>query len=481
MDKRKLSLVMDFYELTMSNSYFLSQKENQKAVFDVFYRNNPDNASYAIYCGLEQIIEYIQNLHFDREDIEYLASLNIFDSKFLEYLTNFSFKGDLYSFKEGSIIYPNEPIITVVAPLIDCQLIETMLLICFNHQSLIASKANRLVLASKNREIADFGARRSHGVDAAIYGARASYIGGASATATLLASKMFNIPYIGTMAHSYIMSFDSEYEAFLNYAKTYPDNCVLLIDTYDVIHSGILNAIKVAKDYLIPHGYNLKGVRIDSGDLAYLSKKVREILNKHGLFKTRITVSNALDEIKIASLIEQEARIDSFGVGENLITSKSSPVFGGVYKLVAIEENGKLKPSIKISETLEKINNPGLKEVYRIYSKKDKRAIADLITLKDEEVNLDQPYRFIDEKKPWKTMYFEDCYHEKLQHQIFKQGELVYSVPSIDEVKNYVRYQVNNLLWEEEKRFELPHTHYLDYSPSFYDLKMSLIKQHKYF
>ncbi|MDD6469310.1 MAG: nicotinate phosphoribosyltransferase, partial [Bacilli bacterium] len=346
--KRNITLLMDFYELTMSNGYFINNLKDDIAVFDLFYRKNPDDAAYSIFVGLEDIINYILNLHFYDEDINYLKSLNIFNDDFLNYLRNFKFSGDLYAFKEGSIVYPNVPLVTVVAPLIDCQLLETALLATVNHETLIATKANRIVLASKGRSVSDFGARRAHNIDSALYGAKAAYIGGVNSTATTLAGQLFNIPVSGTMAHSWVMAFDSEYEAFLSYAKLYPSNTILLIDTYDVINSGLKNAIKVAKDYLIPNGYKLKGVRIDSGDLAYLSKKTRKILDENGLNDTIIIASNSLDEYKISSLIEQGAKLDSFGVGENLITSKSDPVFGGVYKLAGIYKNNVLEPKIKI-------------------------------------------------------------------------------------------------------------------------------------
>lgn len=479
--KENLTLLMDFYELTMSNVYFKDGKENQIAVFDLFYRNNPDNASYSIYCGLEDIINYINELEFTKEDIKYLESLDVFNKDFLNYLSNFKFKGDIYSFKEGSIIYPNEPILTVVAPLIDAQLIETCLLTIINHESLIATKANRIVLASQGRGVSDFGARRAHNFASAIYGGKASYIGGVNSTATVIASKMFNIPISGTMAHSFIMSYESEYEAFFKYAQTYPDNTVLLIDTYDVINSGLVNAIKLAKEYLIPQGKKLVGVRIDSGDLAYLSKKCRKILDENGLTDTKIVVSNSLDEYKIQSLIAQGAKIDLFGVGENLITSKSSPVFGGVYKLAAISQDGvNFIPKIKISETVEKITNPGLKDVYRVYSNVDNKAIADLIAIKGEELDFNSKFRFVDPNKEWKELYFENCHIENLRIKIFENGKLIYKCPPINQVRDFVRYQVNNTLWEEEKRFVMPHIHYLNFTPSYFKLKQDLIKLHRY-
>ena len=470
--KRNITLLMDFYELTMSNGYFINNLKDDIAVFDLFYRKNPDDAAYSIFVGLEDIINYILNLHFDDEDIAYLRSLNIFNDDFLNYLRNFKFSGDLYAFKEGSIVYPNVPLVTVVAPLIDCQLLETAMLATVNHETLIATKANRIVLASKGRSVSDFGARRAHNIDSALYGAKAAYIGGVNSTATTLAGQLFNIPVSGTMAHSWVMAFDSEYEAFLSYAKLYPSNTILLIDTYDVINSGLKNAIKVAKDYLIPNGYKLKGVRIDSGDLAYLSKKTRKILDENG-----IVASNSLDEYKISSLIEQGAKLDSFGVGENLITSKSDPVFGGVYKLAGIYKNNVLEPKIKISATLEKITNPSFKEVYRLYNEENK-AIGDLLTLKDEIV--DENTQIVDPLKPWKKIDLKQFKIKKMRHKIFEKGKLIYEIPSILDTRNYVRYQIDNELWDEEKRFVLPHTHYLDFSKALYDLKIKLIEENKY-
>ena len=475
--KRNITLLMDFYELTMSNGYFISNLKDDIAVFDLFYRKNPDEAAYSIFVGLEDIINYILNLHFDDEDINYLRSLNIFNDDFLNYLRNFKFSGDLYAFKEGSIVYPNVSLVTVVAPLIDCQLLETALLATVNHETLIATKANRIVLASKGRSVSDFGARRAHNIDSALYGAKAAYIGGVNSTATTLAGQLFNIPVSGTMAHSWVMAFDSEYEAFLSYAKLYPSNTILLIDTYDVINSGLRNAIKVAKDYLIPNGYKLKGVRIDSGDLAYLSKKTRKILDENGLNDTIIIASNSLDEYKISSLIEQGAKLDSFGVGENLITSKSDPVFGGVYKLAGIYKNNVLEPKIKISATLEKITNPSFKEVYRLYNEENK-AIGDLLTLKDEIV--DENTKVVDPLKPWKKIDLKQFKIKKMHHKIFEKGKLIYEIPSILDTRNYVRYQIDNELWDEEKRFVLPHTHYLDFSKALYDLKIKLIEENKY-
>jgi len=475
---RNLSMVMDFYEMTMSNGYFCDGHCDERVVFDVFYRKNPDAGGFAIFAGLEQIIDFVEDLHFSGEDVEYFRGLNLFSEDFLEYLRNFTFRGDIYSFREGTIMYPNEPVITVVAPVIDAQLIETAILLEFNHQSLIATKTRRIVRAAHGRAVSDFGARRAHNVDAAVYGARAAYIGGVVSTATVLAGQIFDIPVSGTMAHSWIMRFDDEYTAFEKYARVYPDNCTLLIDTYDVIHSGIPNAIKVARKVLAPMGKRLRGVRIDSGDLAYLSKKCRKMLDAAGLNDCTIIASNSLDEYTIRSILSQGGCIDSFGVGERLITSKSEPVFGAVYKLSAIERDKKFIPKIKISENEEKITNPGLKKVYRIYDENNK-AVADLITLYDEEVDCSKAYRYIDPKKPWKDRYFENCVAKELFVQIFKDGKLVYNKPSLQEIADYVKMQLAGEIWEEEQRFENPHLHYVDMSMALYKLKMSMLHERR--
>lgn len=474
--ERNLSMVMDFYEMTMSNGYFKEHSKGTQVVFDVFYRKNPDNGGFAIFAGLEQIIDYILNLHFDESDINYFRGLSIFNEDFLEYLSDFKFNGDIYAFPEGTIIYPNEPIITVIAPLIDAQLIETALLLQINHQSLIATKTRRIVRAAKGRAVSDFGARRAHNMDAAVYGARAAYIGGAVSTATVLAGKMFNIPISGTMAHSWVMFYKNEYEAFKKYAEIYPDSTTLLVDTYDVIESGIPNAIRVAKEVLEPMGKRLKGIRIDSGDLAYLSKKSRKLLDEAGLTDCKIILSNSLDEFTVSSLINQGAQVDSLGVGERLITARSEPVFGAVYKIAAVEENNTFVPRIKISENIEKITNPGLKKVYRIYDNTG-NAVADLIADADEHIDLSEPFRYIDPKKPWKNKYFENCTAKELQIPIIKKGKLVYERKSVQEIAQYVKEQLASEIWIEEQRFENPHTHYMDMTPKYYEMKMELLNQ----
>lgn len=473
-EARNLSMVMDLYELTMGNGYFTGDDTSTKVVFDVFYRNNPDKGGFSIFAGLGQIIEYIENLHFDNKDIDYLKSLGIFDEKFLEYLKSFKFKGDIYALEEGTVMYPDEPVITVIAPLVDAQLIETAILLEVNHQSLIATKTRRICYAAGGRLVSDFGARRAHNMDAAVYGARAAFIGGASSTATVLAGQMFGMPVSGTMAHSWVMFYQDEFSAFKKYAETYPDMTVLLVDTYDVLRSGIPNAIRTAKEVLEPMGKRLKGIRLDSGDLAYLSKKARKMLDDAGLDDCIIVASNSLDEFTIQSLITQGARIDSFGVGERLITSKSEPVFGAVYKIAAVENNGVYEPRIKVSENIEKITNPGLKKLYRVYDENNK-AIADIIAKYDEELEGLNEAGYIDPLKPWKRRSFKNCRFVKLQKQIFKDGRFTGTKKSVQEIAGYVREQLDNEIWIEEQRFENPHRHYLDMTPAYYEMKRELL------
>ena len=473
-EKRNLSMVMDFYEMTMANGYFNSDVGDTMAVFDVFYRKNPDNAGFAIFAGLEQIIDYINDLHFDAEDIAYLRSQNIFPEAFLDYLKNYHFRGDIYAMREGTIIYPNEPIITVVAPLIDAQLIETAILLEVNHQSLIATKTSRIVRMADGRAVSDFGARRAHNMDAAVYGARAAYIGGAVGTATVLSGEMFGMPISGTMAHSWVMYYENEFEAFKKYAEIYPDSTVLLVDTYNVRKSGIPNAIRVAKEVLEPMGKRLKGIRIDSGDLAFLSKEARRMLDEAGLDDCKIILSNGLDEYTIKTLIDQGAEVDSFGVGERLITSASSPVFGAVYKLVATMKDGAIQPKIKVSENTEKTTNPGFKKIYRVYDETGK-AIADYLALANEDIDFTTDVEYVDPLKYWKRRYFSGCTFKDLQVKIFEDGHQIYDCPGIEEIRNYVRDQLTNEIWSEEQRFENPHAHYFDMSPAMYELKMDLL------
>lgn len=482
-DQRNLTMVMDLYELTMANGYFNDGDMETRVAFDVFYRKNPDRGGFTIFAGLEQIVEYIENLHFSDDDIAYLRSLNTFTDTFLNYLKEFQFQGDIYAFPEGTIMYPNEPILTVVAPLIDAQLVETAILTQINHQSLVATKTARIVKAAAGKMVSDFGARRAHNMDAAVYGARASYIGGAAGTATVLAGQMFGIPVSGTMAHSWVMYYENEYEAFKNYAVNYPDNTVLLVDTYDTIQSGIPNAIRVAHEVLEPMGKRLKGVRIDSGDLAYQSSKVRRMLDAEGLTDCRIIVSNSLDEHTISSLNIQKACIDGYGVGERLITGATSDysddtlaLLGAVYKIAAVEQNGVFEPRIKISGTVEKITNPGLKKVYRIYDQNGK-AKADLIAKAEEKIDMSGEFRFVDPQMPWRNLKFVNCTAKPLQVKVFENGKRVYELPTLEEIRSYVKRQLGEEIWEEEQRFNNPHVHYMDMTPDYYELKMGLLHE----
>ena len=475
-DERNLTMVMDLYELTMSNGYFLEGHEDHMATFEVFFRKIPDNGGFAIFAGLEQVIDYIENMHLDEEDIEYFRSLGMFDERFLEFLSGYRFKGDILAFREGTIIYPNEPILVVNAPLIDAQLVETAILAQINHQSLIATKARRIVKAADGRAVSDFGARRAHNMDSAVFGARAAFIGGAAGSATVLAGKMFDIPISGTMAHSWVMYHDSEYEAFRRYAEIYPDDTVLLIDTYDVLRSGTPNAIRTAKEVLEPMGKRLKGVRLDSGDLAYLTKEVRRMLDEAGLEDCRIIASNSLDEYSITSIIDQGACIDAFGVGERLITAKSDPVFGAVYKISAVEKDGVCEPKIKVSEAVEKITNPGRKSVFRVYDSSG-HAVADLITHEWEHPESGKPYTCVDPRKPWIDITLTDCVFKPLLVKVISDGKRVEGPRDIREIREYVEMQLRDEIWQEEQRFENPHVHHMDMSPAYYESKMSLLKE----
>ncbi len=476
-DTRNLSLVMDFYELTMSQVYFSTNRSEEIVTFDMFYRRNPDEGGFAIFAGLEQFIGFVQNLSFSDKDIAYLRTQNLFSEEFLNYLRHFIFSGDIWSVKEGTPVFPNEPLLRVRAKIIEAQLIETALLLTINHQTLIATKANRIVRSAAGRSVMEFGARRAHNFDAATFGSRAAYIGGVNSTATTSAGRDFDIPAIGTMAHSFVQSYNSEYEAFLAYAKIYPDTCTLLIDTYDTLKSGVKNSIKLAYEYLIPNGYRLKGVRIDSGDMAYLSKKIRTELDAAGLSDCQIIASNSFDEYIIKSLISQGAQIDAFGVGENLICSKSTPVFGGVYKMSSVYHNGKYTPKIKISENAEKLTNPGFKNLYRIFDKETGKAMADLITLHDEIIGEQEDVTIYHPENVWKNKTFEKGSFtiENLHVPIFSQGSLVYDCPNIEEIKQYSKKELDRL-WEEIFRFEYPQTYYVDLSKQLLDLKLNMLE-----
>jgi len=477
-DERNLSMLMDFYELTMSNGYFVNGLSDTIVYFDMFYRKNPDGAGYSIVAGLEQLIDFIKKLKFTKEDVDYLRSKGILSEEFLQYLLTFKFTGDVYAIPEGTPVFPNEALVTVKSKVIDAQLIETMLLLTINHQSLITTKANRIVRAAQRRPVLELGARRAHGADGAIMGARASYIGGVTGTATVMAETLFGVPATGTMAHSWIQLFGDEYKAFETYAKTYPDTCTLLVDTYNVLKSGIPNAIKVSRDVLEPTGMRLKAIRLDSGDLAYLSKKVRVMLDDAGLTDCKIVASNSLDEYIITDLLSQDAKIDIFGVGERMVTAKSEPVFGGVYKLVAVEENGEISPRIKLSENEEKIINPGYKMIWRLYDKDTHKAIADVITLAGEVINETKPYTIFDPVSIWKKKKVTNFYAEKLQVPVFLKGECVYELPTIEEIRTYCKTQVDRI-WEEVRRFSNPQKYYVDLSQELWFVKQELIQRYR--
>jgi len=473
--KRNLTLLMDFYEITMANGYLDNGIGDTIVYFDMFFRKIPDDGGFAIMAGLDQLIEYIENLKFDEYDIEYLREKRIFSESFLEYLKNFKFECDVWAIPEGTPVFPNEPIVTVRGPIIQAQLMETMILITINHQTLIATKANRIVRAAKGRPVMEFGSRRAQGYDGAIYGARAAYIGGCVATACTVTDREFGIPAAGTMAHSWVQVFESEIEAFRAYAKTYPDDCTLLVDTYNVLKSGIPNAIRVFKEEIVPRGYRPKGVRIDSGDIVYLSNKARQMLDEAGFSDCKIVVSNALDEYIIQEILDNDAKIDSFGVGERLITSRSEPVFGGVYKLVAIEKDGEIIPRIKISENEGKITNPGVKEIWRIYDKD--KAIADVITLKDEIIDESKPYTLFDPEYTWKKKTVTGFRARKIREEIYKDGVCVYTRPNLGDIKEYCSNQIKTL-WSEVLRFNSPHKYYVDLSYNLWIQKKKLLNEY---
>ena len=470
--KMNLTMLTDFYELTMANGYFETGMADDIAYFDMFFRRVPDGGGYAIMAGVEQMVDYLKKLKFTDEDIEFLRSKQIFCEDFLEYLRNFKFSCDVWAVPEGTPIFPHEPIVTVRGPVMQAQFVETMILLTINHQSLIATKANRIVRAAKGRSVMEFGTRRAHGADAAIYGARAAYIGGCAGTACAIADRDYGIKALGTMAHSWVQMYPDEYSAFKKYAEIYPDNCTLLVDTYNVLKSGVPAAIRVFKE-MKPRKM---GIRIDSGDVTYLTKKSRQMLDEAGLQDCQIVVSNSLDEYIIRDVILEGACIDSFGVGERLITAKSEPVFGGVYKLVALETDGKLIPKIKISENIEKITNPGFKHVYRLYDKKTGKARGDVITLADEKVPELEEYEIFDPNAVWKRTKIRDYYVRDLRVQLFDKGRCVYESPSVDEIKDYCQQQMETL-WDETLRFENPQTYYVDLSQKLWDTKNQLLSE----
>ena len=479
MNERNLSLLCDYYELTMSNGYFKKGMADRIAYFDVFFRTVPDGGGFAVAAGLEQVVDYINNLHFSDDDIDYLRSKGIFDEAFLEYLSDFHFTGDIYAMPEGTPVFPGEPILTVKAPVIEAQLIETYLLLAINHQSLVATKANRIVRAANGRAVLEFGSRRAQGADGAVIGARAAYIGGCKGTACTLTDKLYGVPASGTMAHSWVQMFDTEYEAFKTYCELYPQNATLLVDTYNTLKSGVPNAIRTFKEVLLPKGITNFGIRLDSGDISYLSKKARKMLDEAGLEQCKIVASNSLDEHLICDLMIQGAKIDVFGVGERLITSSSTPVFGGVYKLVAVEnEDGEIIPKIKVSENVSKITNPHFKKVYRYYDNESKKAIADELCVYDETVNENEPRTIFDPNAVWKAKTLTDFTARELLVPIFKEGKCVYDLPKLDEIQSYCKEQID-LLWDEVKRFENPHTYYVDLSGKLWKIKQKLLNDIK--
>ena len=476
--KENLTMLADFYEFTMANGYLENNMEGKIAYFDMFFRSIPDDGGFAIMAGVEQLLDYLNNLKFSEDDINYFKSTGIFGEKFINYLENFNFTCDVWAIPEGTPIFPNEPIVTVRGPVVQAQLIETMVLLTVNHQSLIATKANRIVRAADGRSVIEFGSRRAQGYGGAILGARAAYIGGCIGTANTIVDRDFNIPALGTMAHSWVQLFPTELEAFKAYARVYPDNCTLLVDTYDTLSQGVPNAIKTFNEEVLPRGFRPKGIRIDSGDIAYLSKEARKMLDEAGFSDVKIMASSSLDEFVIKDLLNQGAKIDMFGVGERLITAQSEPIFGGVYKLVAVEENGEIVPKIKISNNVNKITTPGFKQVYRFYDKRNNKAMADVITLYDEKIPENGPYEIFHPLFTWKRKLLNNYYVRPLLVQIYDKGKCVYQSPNIHEIRKYCFDQLDTL-WDEVKRFERPHEYFVDLSEALWNVKDELLKKHK--
>ncbi len=474
MNNVNLTMLTDFYEITMANGYLYNGLKDKIAYFDMFFRKVPDDGGFAIMAGIEQFIDYVRNISFEERDLEYLRSKGQFSEDFIEYLKSFQFTCDVWAIPEGTPIFPNEPIVTVRGPVIEAQFIETMLLLTINHQSLIATKANRIVRAAEGRAVMEFGSRRAQGSSGAVDGARAAFIGGCAGTSCTMADRDYGIPALGTMAHSWIQMFPTELESFKAYARTYPSNCTLLVDTYNVLKSGVPNAITAFNEELVPRGFRPKGIRIDSGDITYLSTRARKMLDEAGFEDCAIVASNSLDEYIIQNILVQGAKVDLFGVGERLITSRSEPVFGGVYKLSAIEENGQIIPKIKLSENVGKITNPGFKQVWRLFNKRDGKAIADVITLNDEIINENEPYELFDPEFTWKRKTVSNFYAKKLMTQLFSNGKCVYKSPKITDIRDFCLKQVESL-WDEVKRFENPHEYYVDLSQPLWDLKDKLL------
>ncbi|MCL2638386.1 MAG: nicotinate phosphoribosyltransferase [Oscillospiraceae bacterium] len=476
MKNTNLSMLADFYEFTMAGGYLKSGLYKKKAYFDVFFRAVPDNGGFAIAAGLEQAVRYIEQLKFTDENISYLRSKNLFDEDFLTYLKNFRFTGDVYAVPEGTPVFANTPLMTVCAPAIEAQLIETYILLALNHQSLIATKANRIVRAAAGRAVLEFGSRRAQGADGAVMGARAAYIGGCAGTSCTLTDELYGVPASGTMAHSWVQMFDTEYEAFKTFCELYPNNAVLLADTYNTLKSGVPNAIRAFKEVLVPQGISDFAIRLDSGDISYISKKARKMLDEAGLHNCKIVASNSFDEYLIRDLIMQGAAVDVFGVGERLITAKSDPVFGGVYKLVALEnEAGEIVPKIKVSENIAKIPVPHFKKLYRLFDNETGMAIADELCVYDEIIDESKPHILFDPNATWKTKTLTNFTAKELQVPVIKNGELIYNLPTLAQIRSYCETQVN-LLWDEMKRFEYPHKYYVDLSQKLWDIKHELLK-----
>ena len=475
-EKLNLSMLFDFYEMTMANGYFRSGMQDRITYFDVFFRRVPDGGGFAIAAGLEQLVDYIRDLHFDEDDIAFLRSKNLFQEDFLDYLRAFRFTGDIWAVPEGTPVFPGEPLVTVRASASQAQLIETFALLAINHQSLIATKANRVVRAAKGRAVMEFGSRRAQGVDGAVVGARAAYIGGVHGTACAVSDQLYGVPAVGTMAHSWVQMFPTQYDAFKTYCEIYPTNAVLLVDTYNTLKSGVPDAIRAFNEVLKPLGITKCGIRLDSGDIAYLTKEARKMLDEAGWETCTISASNSLDEILIRDLLLQGAKIDSFGVGERLITARSEPVFGGVYKLTAVEEaDGSITPKIKISENVAKITTPHFKKLYRFYGNDTGKAIADYLTIHDETVDDSGSLTIFDPEATWKRKEVYDFTAKELQVPVFQAGELVYDLPSLPAIRDYCREQVDTL-WDEVKRFDNPHKYYVDLSQKLWDVKHNLLE-----
>ena len=478
-EKLNMTMLCDFYELTMGNGYFRNGYKDRITYFDVFFRKVPDQGGFAIAAGLEQLIDYIENLHFTEEDIAYLRSRSLFCEEFLDYLKNFRFTGDIYAVPEGTPVFPREPLVIVRAPSIEAQLIETFTLLTINHQSLIATKANRICRAANGRTVLEFGSRRAQGADAAIIGARAAYIGGCAGTACTISDQLYGVPAGGTMAHAWVQMFDTEYEAFKTYCETYPTNATLLVDTYNTLKSGVPNAIRAFNEVLRPMGISKCGIRLDSGDMAYLSQKARKMLDEAGWPECQISVSNSLDERLIQNLFLQGAQIDMFGVGERMITAKSEPVFGGVYKLTAVEnDKGEIIPKIKCSENVEKITIPHFKKVYRLYNRDNGKAIADYMTVHDEVVDENEPLMLFDPYATWKTKNVCNFEARELLVPVFLNGKKVYQSPTLKDIQAYCKQQVNTL-WDEIKRFDNPQTYYVDLSQKLWDIQQELLRKNR--